>query len=151
MLHLKETVKTQPTIGSNVEQIKFENLTFEVWDLGGQASLRPSWSTYYPNTDAVIVVVDSTDRARVGICKQELFGLLGHEHLNKAVVLIFANKQDKRDAMTVAELSEALDLVSIKGNNWHIQSSCAITGEGLLDGLKWIAQAVKLKQQPSIS
>ncbi len=83
----------------------------QVWDLGGQASLRPSWSTYYPNTDAVIVVVDSTDRARVGICKQELFGLLGHEHLNKAVVLIFANKQDKRDAMTVAELSEALDLV----------------------------------------
>ena len=44
-----------------------------------------------------------------------------------------------------------LDPCSIKGNNWHIQSSCAITGEGLLDGLKWIAQAVKLKQQPGIS
>ncbi len=36
---------------------------------------------------------------------------------------------------------------SIKHHNWHIQSSCAITGEGLLDGLKWIAQAVKLKQK----
>jgi ADP-ribosylation factor-like protein 5B len=82
-----------------------------VWDLGGQASLRPSWATYYPSTDAVIVVVDSTDRARISICKQELFSLLGHEHLHKAVVLIFANKSDLKDAMTVSELSEALDLI----------------------------------------
>ena len=41
----------------------------QVWDLGGQANLRPSWATYYRSTDAVIVVVDSTDRARAGIAK----------------------------------------------------------------------------------
>ena len=41
----------------------------QVWDLGGQANLRPSWQTYYKATDAVIMVVDSTDRARVGIAK----------------------------------------------------------------------------------
>lgn len=41
----------------------------KVWDLGGQANLRPSWQTYYKATDAVIMVVDSTDRARVGIAK----------------------------------------------------------------------------------
>lgn len=62
----------------------------------------------------MIVVVDSTDRARVGIVKQELFNLLQHEHLSKSVVLVFANKQDLRDSMSVAELSEALDLISIK-------------------------------------
>ena len=41
----------------------------QVWDLGGQANLRPSWATYYRSTDAVIVVVDSTDRARASIAK----------------------------------------------------------------------------------
>lgn len=95
-LHLGEAVKTQPTVGSNVEQITYKNLQFEVrrgralgcaavlclhgracragrcaqvWDLGGQANLRPSWAAYYKATDAVIVVIDSTDRARVTIAK----------------------------------------------------------------------------------
>lgn len=44
-------------------------LALQVWDLGGQANLRPSWQTYYKATDAVIMIVDSTDRARVGIAK----------------------------------------------------------------------------------
>ena len=61
-LHLGETIKTVPTIGSNVEQVKVDSLTFEIWDLAGQANLRPSWATYYAATHAVIVVADSTDR-----------------------------------------------------------------------------------------
>lgn len=35
---------------------------FEIWDLAGQANLRPSWSNYYQATNAIIVVADSTDR-----------------------------------------------------------------------------------------
>jgi len=40
-----------------------------MWDLGGQASLRASWPVYYKNTDAIICVVDSTDRQRLGLVK----------------------------------------------------------------------------------
>lgn len=146
-LHLGEAVKTVPTIGSNVEQVKVDsNLTFEIWDLAGQANLRPSWAAYYTSTHAIIVVADSTDRARVGILKQELFKQLEHEHLAGACVLIYANKQDLNGAMTVAELSESLDLISIKSHNWHMQASCAITGEGLLDGLKWVAEELRRKE-----
>jgi GTPase SAR1 family protein len=29
----------------------------QVWDLGGQSSIRPYWRCYYPNTDAIIFVV----------------------------------------------------------------------------------------------
>ena len=57
---------------SNVEQIQYKNLQFEVWDLGGQANLRPSWATYYKSTDALIMLVDSTDRARIGIAKVQI-------------------------------------------------------------------------------
>lgn len=145
-LHLGELVKTVPTIGSNIEQVKYENLQFEIWDLAGQANLRPSWASYYANTNAVIVVADSTDRARTGILRQELFTQLAHESLTKACVLIFANKQDLQGAMKVPELSEALDLVSLTTHNWHVQASCAITGEGLLDGLNWIAEELRRKQ-----
>ena len=125
-----------------VSYIDFAFTNGQVWDLGGQDSLRPSWTTYYRGTHAVIMVVDSTDRARIGLVKDELFPLLQHEELRQAVVLVFANKQDLKGAMTAAEISDALSLHSIKHHDWHIQASCALTGEGLYDGLGWIAQHV---------
>ena len=48
----------------------YKNLKFQVWDLGGQTSIRPYWRCYYSNTDAIIYVVDSADRDRMGISKQ---------------------------------------------------------------------------------
>ncbi len=76
------------------------------------------------------------------ITQEELFRLLENESLSKTPVLILANKQDLRQAMSVAELSEALALHSIKKHDWHIQGCCALSGQGLLDGVSWIAQRV---------
>lgn len=117
-------------------------LFYQVWDLGGQERLRTSWATYYRGTHAVIVVIDSSDRARISTMKDELFRLLPHEDLANAVVLVFANKQDLKDAMTPAEITDALSLHSIKNHDWHIQACSALTGDGLYDGLGWIAQKV---------
>mmetsp|Transcript_10509 Transcript_10509/g.18028 ORF Transcript_10509/g.18028 Transcript_10509/m.18028 type:complete len:184 (-) Transcript_10509:196-747(-) len=141
-LHLGEVVVTQPTVGSNVETIDYKNLHFEVWDLGGQQTLRSSWQTYYRSTDAVIMMVDSTDRARIAITKMELERLLGSDDLEGAVLLVLANKQDLKDAMTATEISENLGLHHVKGHNWQIQACCALTGEGLFEGLDWISQQV---------
>lgn len=52
---LNEVVATTPTIGSNVEEIVYKNIRFLMWDIGGQESLRPSWSTYYVNTKVLII------------------------------------------------------------------------------------------------
>ena len=60
-------VQTIPTIGFNVEVLQYKNIKFQVWDLGGQTSIRPYWRCYYPNTDAIIFVVDSCDSERLGI------------------------------------------------------------------------------------
>jgi ADP-ribosylation factor-like protein 5B len=47
--------------------------------------------------------------------------------------------------MTSAEISQALNLTSIKDHGWHIQACCALTGEGLYQGLEWIASNIKKK------
>mmetsp|Transcript_88 Transcript_88/g.14 ORF Transcript_88/g.14 Transcript_88/m.14 type:complete len:86 (+) Transcript_88:21-278(+) len=47
-LHLNEVVQTSPTIGFNIETVTYKNLKFQVWDLGGQTSIRPYWRSYYP-------------------------------------------------------------------------------------------------------
>lgn len=48
---MNEVVHTSPTIGSNVEEVVWNNIHFIMWDLGGQQSLRAAWSTYYCNTE----------------------------------------------------------------------------------------------------
>jgi len=67
-----EEIQTIPTIGFNVETLQYKNIKFQVWDLGGQTSIRPYWRCYYPNTDAIIFVVDSADKERIIIARQEL-------------------------------------------------------------------------------
>ena len=55
------------------------------------------------------------------------------QDLKKAGVLIFANKQDLKGSMSSAEISQELNLASIKDHGWHIQGCCALTGEGLVN------------------
>lgn len=142
-LLMKEVVHTSPTIGSNVEEIVWKNIRFIMWDIGGQDSLRASWSTYFTSTEFVILVVDSTDRDRLPLAKDELDKMLAHEDLSPASILIFANKQDIKGAMTPAEISKRLNLTAIKKRRWQIQACCALTGEGLYNGLEWISSNVK--------
>ena len=129
---MNEVVQTSPTIGSNVEEVVWKNIHFIMWDLGGQQSLRAAWSTYYTNTEFIIVVIDSTDRERLGTIREELYLMLNREELVKTSILVYANKQDIKDSMSAAEISRQLDLTSIKKHPWHIQSCCALTGEGLV-------------------
>ena len=76
-LKIGEQVHAIPTVGFNVEEVKYKNLTFTMWDVGGQKLLRNMWCHYYPNTDAVIYVVDSSDQERLeNECKEELHHLL---------------------------------------------------------------------------
>uniref|UniRef100_A0A8I3NNW9 ARF like GTPase 5B n=2 Tax=Canis lupus familiaris TaxID=9615 RepID=A0A8I3NNW9_CANLF len=149
---MNEVVHTSPTIGSNVEEIVVKNTHFLMWDIGGQESLRSSWNTYYSNTEFIILVVDSIDRERLAITKEELYRMLAHEDLRKAAVLIFANKQDMKGCMTAAEISKYLTLSSIKDHPWHIQSCCALTGEGSrVDDLpNWCEITFCLKRDCSI-
>ncbi|XP_075894829.1 putative ADP-ribosylation factor-like protein 5C [Nelusetta ayraudi] len=138
----KEAVHTSPTIGSNVEQITVRNTHFLFWDIGGQESLRASWYSYYGNTEIVILVVDSTDRERLTITKEELHKMLRHEDLQNASILILANKQDMKGSMTAREISDFLTLNTITGHPWHIQACCALTGEGLPASLDWMRSQI---------
>ena len=66
-------------------------------------------------------MVDSNDTERLPTARQELRNLLDEEELKNVSILIFANKQDLPNAISVAEVSEGLGLPEIKGRTWHIQ------------------------------
>lgn len=144
-LKLGEVVSSVPTIGFNVETVEYKNIKFTVWDVGGQDKIRLLWRHYYQNTQGLIFVVDSSDKDRIDIAKEELQRMLGEEELRDAVVLVFANKQDM-GVMSVADITERLALHSMRGREWFIQGTCAITGDGLYDGLDWLTKVVHKKK-----
>ena len=133
-----DEVQTIPTIGFEVETLMYKNIKFQVWDLGGQTAIRPYWRCYYPNTDAIVYVVDSADRNRINDSKDALFDMLSEEELKDTVLLVFANKKDIAGAMTSTEVATALDLAKIKNRSWFIQATSAVNREGLFEGFDWL-------------
>jgi small GTP-binding protein len=142
-LKLGEVVTTIPTIGFNVETVEYRNIQFTVWDVGGQDKIRPLWRHYFQNTQGIIFVVDSNDRDRVPEAREELQRMLNEDELRDALLLVFANKQDLPNAMSVAEITDKLGLHSLRQRTWYIQSTCATSGDGLFEGLDWLATEIK--------
>ncbi|PAA61594.1 hypothetical protein BOX15_Mlig015442g1, partial [Macrostomum lignano] len=138
-LKLGEVVTTIPTIGFNVETVDYKNISFTVWDVGGQDKIRPLWRHYFNNTQGLIFVVDSNDRERMNEAAEELSKMLSEDELRDAVLLIFANKQDLPNAMSAAEITDKLRLHSMSGRVWYIQQTCATQGQGLYEGLDWLS------------
>ena len=139
-LSLGQLVKTTPTIGSNVEELTYNNVKFQAWDLGGQESTRSVWDVYYMNTDAIVYVIDSMDDEYYEESKIQFHKMLNNPALKNATILIFANKQDLPGAKTVNKLIEDYEFDKIKSHIWHIQSCSALKGEGLVTGIKWLSE-----------
>lgn len=132
-----------PTLGFNIKTLEYQGYQLNVWDVGGQATIRSYWRNYFEKTDGLIWVVDSSDQRRLEQCKQELHNLLQQEKLAGASLLIFANKQDLPGALSLEQISEVLDLKAISENrHWRIQACSAVTGEGLLEGIDFIVQDI---------
>ncbi|CAM9859948.1 unnamed protein product, partial [Ectocarpus sp. 13 AM-2016] len=69
----------EPTLGFNIKTMEYKGYQLNVWDVGGQQTIRSYWRNYFEQTDGLIWVVDSADRGRLQDCKRELHDLLGQE------------------------------------------------------------------------
>ena len=144
-LSLGQVVKTSPTIGSNVEELTYNNVKFQAWDLGGQESIRSVWDVYYMNTDAVVYVIDSQDDEYFEESKAQFHKLLKNQTLKNATILIFANKQDLQGAKDVNKLIQDYEFFKIREHVWHIQPCSALKGEGLVTGIKWLSEQLTFR------
>jgi ADP-ribosylation factor protein 1 len=124
-------------LGFNVETVEYKNISFTVWDVGGQDKIRPLWRhcesacnftarlfrltnplADFQNTQGIIFVVDSNDRERVSEAREELQRMLNEDELRDALLLVFANKQDLPNAMNAAEITDKLGLHSLRQRQW---------------------------------
>ncbi|XP_036616946.1 ADP-ribosylation factor-like protein 6 [Trichosurus vulpecula] len=140
-----QTQDIVPTIGFSVQKFKIATLSFTVFDMSGQERYRNLWEHYYKDAQAIIFVIDSSDKLRMVVAKEELDILLNHPDIKhrRIPILFFANKMDLRDALTCVKVSQLLSLENIKDKPWHICASDAFKGEGLQEGIDWLKDQIQ--------
>ncbi|XP_069049901.1 ADP-ribosylation factor-like protein 6 isoform X2 [Lepisosteus oculatus] len=119
-----ENAQTQdivPTIGFSVEKI---------------SSCR--------DAQAIIFVVDSADRLRIVVAKEELEALINHPDVKRKriPILFYANKMDLQGSLSSVGVSQMMGLSSLTDKPWQICASSAVTGEGLKEGVDWLQDQI---------
>ncbi|XP_009891626.1 PREDICTED: ADP-ribosylation factor-like protein 3 isoform X1 [Charadrius vociferus] len=138
----EEVSTITPTQGFNIKSVHSHGFKLNVWDIGGQRSIRPYWRKYLGSTDLLIYVIDSADQKRFEETGQELAELTEDESLTGVPLLVFANKQDLVTAAPAAEIAEGLSLHTYRDREWQIQACSALSGEGVQDGMNWISSQI---------
>lgn len=143
-MHVGKPVTTVPTVGFNIETVKYKKLTLNLWDVGGQDRLRPHWRHHYTGTQGVIYVIDSCDRERMDLAASELHTMLADDQLASIALLVLANKQDQDKAMSTEEIAKRLDLVTHCGDRpFKVQGCVATTGDGIAEGIEFLCTHMK--------
>ncbi|KAH0881844.1 hypothetical protein HID58_057940, partial [Brassica napus] len=88
----------------NVETVEYKNISFTVWDVGGQDKVSSNLIMFQVLFDRLFRNVFSF--------------LLWQDELRDAVLLVFANKQDLPNAMNAAEITDKLGLHSLRQRHW---------------------------------
>lgn len=138
----EDTSTISPTLGFNIKTLEYQGYKLNVWDIGGQTTIRSYWRNYFEQTDGLVWVVDSGDKMRLADCKRELHALLLQERLAGASLLVFCNKQDLQGAFTIQEIKDFLELDSFSTRHWAVVPCSAMTGDGLVKGIEWIVNDI---------
>lgn len=157
----------EPTLGFSIQTLEYDlknddTYQLHLWDIGGQSTIRAYWRNYFEKTDGIIWVVDSGDRHRLTLVKEELDTVLEQERLAGASLLVLANKSDLEGALGKDAIAETLELgVETNSNDddnattttvqdqpnhssrhWTIRASSAVTGEGLAESIEWLVRDI---------
>ena len=93
----EELQQIGPTVGFEIVTLvsALSGLTLNIWDIGGQKSLRSFWRNYFEETDALFWVVDATSSEdRLKQSWEELYHVLHAEKLLGVPLVLIYNKCD---------------------------------------------------------
>lgn len=150
MLRDDKIIIHEPTRHPQNEELVIGNVRFNTHDLGGHKAARRLWKTYFAAVDGIIFLVDTTDHRRFDEAREELSALLTTDELAKVPFLILGNKVDAKEAVSEAQLKQALGLTHTTGKKSGKLPEgtqpiecfmCSVVKRaGYADGFRWIAE-----------
>lgn len=142
-----------PTVGFQIHTIPFQNHNVQLWDIGGQSTLRPYWDNYFDKTDVLMWVIDAAAAQRLEESIGELKVILqNRDRLGygcKIVVLL--NKTDlipDLESITAKLKEELSDILKLETVPIEIKSTNALSGQGLDSLLPAIVEKAKRLSSP---
>ncbi|KAJ3121038.1 ADP-ribosylation factor-like protein 2 [Nowakowskiella sp. JEL0407] len=148
--------------------------SLKMFDFSGKIPVRAHWHTYFSTADAIIYVVDSSDKENLKLAGEELLSaLLKHDLENSAdsgaekdgggeggkkdatqIILLLSNKRDVGGCVLNEELfvgmgfndDVALEVLSRRA--WSIFGCSAKSGEGLSEAMDWLAEEILKRRCP---
>ncbi|CRH01506.1 ADP-ribosylation factor, putative [Plasmodium relictum] len=139
----EDIYKVNPTFGFTIETLHFNNHFINIWDIGGQKSIRHFWKNYYENVDGIIYVIDSSDLFRIQLCSYELKQILKEERLYGCSLLILSNKVDIENSLNISQIVDILKLNEMNiDRHWCINECSAFSGKGLLKSFMWLVDDI---------
>lgn len=141
-----------PTLGFDINTLEFGDYKLNIWDVGGQQTIRAYWRNYFEQTDGIVWVIDSSDTMRMNDCRIELEQLLMEERLAGSTLLVLANKQDIKGALSANHIVDQLSLNDVIGRkrHWRVFPCCAYNNgdedndmdDVLLESFEWLVDDI---------
>ena len=140
-----KSITINPTVGFSMEKFAFKSLNFTTYDMSGQGRYRNLWEHYYKDSDGIVYVIDSSDKLRYVVSKEEFFSMLNHQELKtkKIPILIFANKIDINGSGTPNEIKSEFELEKVRNKSWRIIECNSLNSNGIEAGFEWLAEEIK--------
>lgn len=98
---ISETVKSgvtslhdTPSKTISFDTWELSNVTFQIWDVPGQLSLRTLWKKSYYGNDILLFILDTSDDKRYEEAKKEMLGVVTHEESEGLPIIICFHKID---------------------------------------------------------
>uniref|UniRef100_A0A8C6U139 ADP-ribosylation factor-like protein 6 n=1 Tax=Neogobius melanostomus TaxID=47308 RepID=A0A8C6U139_9GOBI len=134
---------TSPTIGFNIGTLDLDKKhSLTLWDVGGQEALRNNWKYYLDEVQALVFVVDSTDKERLPEAAKALKRILT-DKVEGVPLMVLANKKDLPNSMTIREIANQLNLPALQDRRWEIQACSAHKGLGLNQAFTSVCKMIK--------
>eukprot|EP01147_Barroeca_monosierra_P008628 gene8628-10294_t len=141
-----------PTLYPTAEELSIAGITFTTHDLGGHKQARRVWKTYFPAIDAIVFMVDASNRERFDESKTELDALLSDEKIAEVPIVVLGNKIDLPGAASEEELRSVLGLMgqttgkgtvprsSLSSRPLELFMCTVIKKQGYGDAFRWLSQ-----------
>ncbi|PRP85621.1 hypothetical protein PROFUN_06410 [Planoprotostelium fungivorum] len=142
--------KIMPTVGLNIARVVIGSSKLILWDLGGQAGLRPIWEKYYDEAQAIIFVIDASNDSRFEEAKSALEMVLRHPEIKRNIpLLILVSKADAVPSNVVAAVESRINdriilMMHDEGRPTQVYATSAVNGQGVTAAIDWLKE--KLSQ-----